>query len=448
MNPKEKNTTDSQLNLIWHAAGLLNVPDTLEDFEISNPTIFATLRNMSSDDASLDPESENEVTDAELLWEIAEVENGEQMADGPDSDGWEDEELQEKLAALAENEGDDLKDEPWLPFHVRRKKLKTGKTLIYCSMTKTMTNDMVITLGDWYHVPAPSAGRVPTPTSTLINGKGRYAGGRALALSIINVTIIEVDGVDITPLTVVDNLRIFASQCYSFVLTANQPVNNYWMRAEPNLGTTGFIDPMTSRTPFVNPMFETNLHPLVNLAANRLPVKGGVDYANHFAITFAGGKFNVNSTSFVLPTVPVLLQIMSGAMTPGSILPAGSMYYLPANQDIELSFSGGGPGFPHPLHLHGHTFSVVRSARSSVYNYDNPVRRDVVSAGAVGDNVTIRFRTDNPGPWILHCHIDWHFEIGLAIVFAEDTLTVNIADPPAAWDDLCPIYNAMDPGDL
>lgn len=39
-----------------------------------------------------------------------------------------------------------------------------------------------------------------------------------------------------------------------------------------------------------------------------------------------------------------------------------------------------------------HAFSVVRSAGSSVYNYDNPVRRDVVSVGnGPNDNVTIRF---------------------------------------------------------
>ena len=74
----------------------------------------------------------------------------------------------------------------------------------------------------------------------------------------------------------------------------------------------------------------------------------------------------------------------------------------------------------------------------------NPFRRDTVSIGLAGDNVTIRFmvsplrifssssllsvchmssrtlQTDNPGPWYLHCHIDFHRVAGLAIVFAED----------------------------
>lgn len=60
------------------------------------------------------------------------------------------------------------------------------------------------------------------------------------------------------------------------------------------------------------------------------------------------------------------------------------------------------------MHLHGHNFDVVRVAGSDVYNYKNPIRRDVVSIGGPADNVTFRFVTNNPGPWILHCHIDWH----------------------------------------
>jgi iron transport multicopper oxidase len=52
---------------------------------------------------------------------------------------------------------------------------------------------------------------------------------------------------------------------------------------------------------------------------------------------------------------------------------------------------------------------VVRSAGNSTYNFNNPVIRDVVSIGSsTGDDVTIRFFTDNPGPWFFHCHIDWH----------------------------------------
>ncbi|KAF5374015.1 hypothetical protein D9615_009927 [Tricholomella constricta] len=354
-------------------------------------------------------------------------------------------------------------------------------------------DDTVITLADWYHIPTLAAGIVPTPETTLVNGKGRYAGGPTTPLTVIRVikglryrfrlvslacdpnyifaidghsmTIIKVDGVNVEPLTV-DSIQILAGQRYSFVLKANQPIGNYWVRAEPNVGTTGFAggvnsavlryllapnaDPTTTQTPNVNPMLETNLHPLVNAAAPGLPGPGGADVAINLAITFDYDAllFMINGAIFVPPTVPVLLQILSGAQTAQSLLPSGSVYTLPPNKVIELTIPGGSIGSPHPFHLHGHSFSVVLSAGSSTYNYVNPVQRDVVSAGGASDNVTIRFKTDNPGPWILHCHIDWHFEMGLAVVFAEDTPTVSTFNPPPSWDELCPIYDAMNPEDL
>jgi iron transport multicopper oxidase len=57
-----------------------------------------------------------------------------------------------------------------------------------------------------------------------------------------------------------------------------------------------------------------------------------------------------------------------------------------------------------------HAFDVVRSAGNATYNYNNPVRRDVVNIGGnvngtEADNVTMRFVTDNPGPWFLHWRV-------------------------------------------
>nr|ABR24264.1 laccase [Pholiota nameko] len=343
----------------------------------------------------------------------------------------------------------------------------------------------IITLADWYHVVAPSAGLVPTPDATLINGIGRYAGGPTVPLAVIrvlpnrryrfrlvsiscdpnytfsidghNMTIIEVETVNTTPLEV-DLIQIFAGQRYSFVLNTNQPVSNYWIRAEPNVGTQGFagginsailrywgaptIDPNTTSA-LSNPLRETNLVPLSGAAAPGTPQVGAADVNLNLDILFnaTNNRFTVNNATFAPPTVPVLLQIMNGTRTAAELLPRGSVYVLPPNRVVELSLPGGSVGSPHPIHLHGHTFDVVRSVGSSAYNYANPIKRDVVSIGGAGDNVTIRFRTDNPGPWIMHCHIDWHFEIGLSVVFAEDVDTVNVSTP-AAWSQLCPNYNA------
>ncbi|KAJ7734089.1 laccase [Mycena metata] len=352
----------------------------------------------------------------------------------------------------------------------------------------------VITLADWYHAPAHTLGVIPTLISTLINGLGRYAGGPTSALSVITVTsglryrfrlvsiscdpnfiftidgheftIIEVDGVNHAPL-VVDSIQIYAGQRYSFVLTANQPIGNYWIRTVANGGTAGFdnginsailrylgaplVDPATTATTSAAPLVETNLHPLVATPVPGTAVAGGADVALNLviALDFTTFKFTVNGAEFVPPTAPVLLQILSGAHTAADLLPPGSVYTLPPNSVIEISVPGGTPGAPHPFHLHGHNFWVVRSAGSSTYNYDNPVIRDVVSTGpATTDNVTIRFQTDNAGPWFLHCHIDFHLEIGLAIVFAEDTDTIANSVQPSEWHSLCPTYDSLSPSQL
>ncbi|KAF9444257.1 multicopper oxidase [Macrolepiota fuliginosa MF-IS2] len=347
----------------------------------------------------------------------------------------------------------------------------------------------VITLADWYHVPAPEAGFIPTADATLINGLGRYAGGPTSPLAVIRVvkgikyrfrlvsiscdpnykfsidghtmTIIEVDGINVQPLTV-DSIQIFAGQRYSFVLNANQPIGNYWVRAEPNIGTTGFVggvnsailryifapnkDPTTTQTPSTNPLLETNLVPLTNPGAPGGSAPADVPINLAIVFDFVSRRFSVNGATFTPPeTLPVLLQILSGTTAAQDLLPKGSVYTLPRGKVIEITMPGGSPGSPHPIHLHGHAFDVIRSAGSTKYNYVNPVRRDVVSIGDATDNVTIRFRTDNPGPWILHCHIDWHLDLGLAIVLAEDVPTIQGSTHPKSWDDLCPIYKEQPP---
>ncbi|KAI0063760.1 laccase [Artomyces pyxidatus] len=344
----------------------------------------------------------------------------------------------------------------------------------------------VITLADWYHVLSPAAPLVPPFDSVLINGKGRYGGGTKVALSVVNVrhglryrlrlvsiscnpsftfsidehqlTIIEADGQNVRPL-VVDNLAIFAGQRYSAVLHANQPVGNYWIRSLPSVAgatTNGGLnsailryrgapnaDP-TTNSALSYPLVETDLHPLTKPAAPGKPVPGGADINLTFNVQFNTTErlFEVNGKAFNPPSVPVLLQILSG-VPPASLLPDGSIYKVAGNKVVELVIPGIAIGGAHPVHLHGHAFSVVRSAGNASYNFVDPVRRDVVSIGGAGDEVTIRWTTDNPGPWFFHCHIDWHLNLGFAAVFAEDVPRVPAVDGdvPKAWKQLCPEYN-------
>jgi len=169
----------------------------------------------------------------------------------------------------------------------------------------------------------------------------------------------------------------------------------------------------------------------------------------NIALDFSTIRYSLNGNSFFPPAAPALLQILSGAQLAQDLLPSGSYFSLPPNKVIEVSIPGSSdPAAPHPFHLHGHNFFVIRSAGSSDYNFKNPVIRDVVNTGFPGDNVTFRFVTDNAGPWFLHCHIDFHLDIGLAVVFAEDTKTASKEVVPSSWQQLCPIYDGLTPSQL
>ncbi|EIN07541.1 laccase [Punctularia strigosozonata HHB-11173 SS5] len=352
----------------------------------------------------------------------------------------------------------------------------------------------VITLSDWYH---NVSSQIPAPLqawSTLINGKGRYLGGPDVNLATINVehgkryrfrlvsmscdpsfnfsidghsmTIIEVEGNNVQPLEV-GSLNILAAQRYSFVLNANKRVDNYWIRAQPNDAMyDGFFNGVNSAVlhyvgassgePTQNVtspgsfLLETNLHPLQNAAAPQ-NAQGEADVYINLAFNFTAGLFTVNGVPFIPPPVPVLLQILKGAKTAHEIAPVGSVYTLPRNKVIQVSMPGANVdaiGGPHPVHLHGHAFSVVRSAGSDKYNFHNPVKRDTVSIGGASDNVTIRFVTDNPGPWFLHCHIEPHLNAGFAVVFAEDVPDIPTTDRTTdSWRDLCPSYDLLPLGE-
>ena len=174
------------------------------------------------------------------------------------------------------------------------------------------------------------------------------------------------DGQNVQPLSV-DSIQIYAGQRYSFILQANQQTSNYWVRALPNVGgPSGFtsgvnsailryvgaaiVDPVTPQTTSVRAMNETQLQPLTNPAAPGPAVSAansnGTVFPLSFNIALAAGAFTVNGASFVPPSVPVLLQILSGTTAAQSLLPSGSVYSLPLNSVIEINIPGGAPGAP------------------------------------------------------------------------------------------------------
>ena len=66
----------------------------------------------------------------------------------------------------------------------------------------------------------------------------------------------------------------------------------------------------------------------------------------------------------------------------------------------------------HPIHLHGHTFKVISSSKEEVV----PHFADTTLV-APKERVKIAFKADNPGDWMIHCHIIEHQETGMMGIF-------------------------------
>jgi len=85
-------------------------------------------------------------------------------------------------------------------------------------------------------------------------------------------------------------------------------------------------------------------------------------------------------------------------------------------------------------HIHGHKFQIVNRGEDYTSSdptlnpplqegQANPIRRDTIQLLSM-QSATLRFVADNPGSWLFHCHIDWHFSSVRLFFFAEDLLVI------------------------
>ena len=74
-------------------------------------------------------------------------------------------------------------------------------------------------------------------------------------------------------------------------------------------------------------------------------------------------------------------------------------------QRATLTFANASMMF-HPMHLHGHTFQVIKADGSAGPRKDTVIVRPM-------QTVTVRFVADNWGVWMLHCHNGYHMDAGM-----------------------------------
>lgn len=147
-----------------------------------------------------------------------------------------------------------------------------------------------------------------------------------------------------------------------------------------------------------------------------------------------------NNITFTYPKVPTLLSVLSSgneSTNPNVYGTNTNAFVLAKDEIVEIVLNNLDTG-THPFHLHGHAFQLIERdvARDDdqtplIFDVDAnhtfpayPMRRDTIYCRPQS-NFVIRFKSDNPGVWMFHCHIEWHLTQGLAIVLIEDPLTVQ-----------------------
>lgn len=141
-----------------------------------------------------------------------------------------------------------------------------------------------------------------------------------------------------------------------------------------------------------------------------------------------------NNVSFIMPQTPTLYTAlsMSSQSTDAAIYGPDSNVIITKHLDMVQIVIYNWDANAHPFHLHGHQFQIVKKTSDALspdpainpqinetaLATGNPMRRDTVTVPS-GGAAYLRFRSDNPGAWLLHCHIDYHLTSGLALVVLD-----------------------------
>ncbi|KAH0847417.1 hypothetical protein AYO21_11152 [Fonsecaea monophora] len=348
--------------------------------------------------------------------------------------------------------------------------------------------ELVLTLSDWYHEQMPvlmkkfmsvtnPTGAEPVPQSALMNDTRNLQipvePGKTYFLRIINMAgfaaqyfwieghtfrIIEVDGVYTEPAEA-SMIYLTAAQRYGVLLTTKD-------NADENFAIMGSMDQdlfdvipdgldpnVTSflvydaEKPLPEPKFVDEFDPFDDMEL--VPTDGeellenpdlvvqldvvmdnlgdGANYAFFSGITYTA------------PKVPSLYTALSTSDLAANPIVYGyntHSYVLGHNQIVEIVLNNQDPG-KHPFHLHGHVFQAVVRGPEESGDWDPnvvtngslvlprvPMKRDTILVRPNG-HIVLRYRSDNPGVWLFHCHIEWHVDSGLVMTFVESPLTLQ-----------------------
>ncbi|KAI5864444.1 putative multicopper oxidase [Durotheca rogersii] len=335
----------------------------------------------------------------------------------------------------------------------------------------------ILFLNDWFHettdtlwATTASTGGLPPAQNGLINGTNIYgdggkrfettfAAGKRHRIRLVNgaidthfkfmidghkMKVIAADLVPIKPYET-DVLSIAVGQRYDVIVEADQGGGDFWLRAYPDGACSapnemvndikGIVrydassrqDPTSAAYVYTEDCLDEPMSKLVPY----MPIDiDDASEADNFDVGFLVNthgmfKWTLDGTDFLSDwDVPTLQQ--SVLDLPDFKEATNVVEVNETNAWVYFVIENGaaGLGLAHPIHLHGHDVVLLAQEANADFTattplqFKNPPRRDVVMLPANGFLV-IGFLTDNPGVWLMHCHIGWHASQGFALQVVE-----------------------------
>ncbi|KAK4498856.1 hypothetical protein PRZ48_009366 [Zasmidium cellare] len=337
--------------------------------------------------------------------------------------------------------------------------------------------------------PPPMANGLINGTNIFEDGGSRWEtsveAGQSYRLRLINPSVdtffafsvdnhtLQVIAADFVPIVPYETnvIGLGAGQRYDVIITANQGAvaSDFWLRAVPDSvcsavnqntdnirGIIHYGDstgtPMTSPWTSDNSFLACQDPPLASLVPVVEKDAGAsvVTAERNVTIGLAPGtnvfKWYLNNITFFSEWEdPTALQILNEDHTYEA---QQAVIELPNADEWMCLIIQQANTAPHPIHLHGHDFWIVASGQgtyssSTPLQTVNPPRRDVAMLPGAGFLV-LAFETDNPGAWLVHCHIGWHTSEGFALQFVERIDEIAQQYNETALRDSCAKWFAYD----
>ncbi|UJR37268.1 hypothetical protein I4U23_029977 [Adineta vaga] len=292
------------------------------------------------------------------------------------------------------------------------------------------------------------------------------------------MTIVEVDGTLIKPKENIKSIELSSGQRYAVIIETNHPTRGIflmqlairWRTLVSGSSCTGILRYSTHANDLVDlssiPLpslstqeelrsfsFENPFESLLSI--DHMPKRAAdreiflYNYQSRTADGLGMRWFTNNATldklRLITLTQPLIYDAFNGIE---HNFPHDATYSIKQNQLIDIvlqnTVATNGVCETHPFHLHGHKFwihsmgsGMYNSAIDSTPDIDNPVFRDSLTLYATSyDHLTpnrsvsnylkpcgwikLRFIADNPGLWLLHCHIGSHLFMGMSVLIKED----------------------------